>query len=57
MQSFVLDKEVNPFNVVVQAKEPRVTLTPSLALKDGKPLMAFAVQGGDTRIKTYCSFS
>ncbi len=49
MQSFVLDKEVNPFNVVAPGKRPRVTLTPSLALKDGKPLMAFAVQGGDTQ--------
>jgi gamma-glutamyltranspeptidase/glutathione hydrolase len=26
-----------------------VTLTPSLALKDGKPYIAFAVQGGDTQ--------
>lgn len=47
MQSFVLDKRQNPFNVVEPGKRPRVTLTPSLALKDGKPFLSFAVQGGD----------
>jgi gamma-glutamyltranspeptidase / glutathione hydrolase len=49
MQSFVLDADDNPFNVVAPGKQPRATLTPSLALKDGKPLLAFAVQGGDTQ--------
>ena len=48
-QSFVLDKSVNPFNVVEPGKRPRVTLTPTLAMKDGKPFMTFAVQGGDTQ--------
>jgi gamma-glutamyltranspeptidase / glutathione hydrolase len=47
MQSFVLDEAENPFNVVAPGKQPRVTLTPSLALKDGKPWLAFSVQGGD----------
>jgi gamma-glutamyltranspeptidase/glutathione hydrolase len=47
MQSFVLDPAENPFNVVVPGKRPRVTLTPSLALKDGAPWLAFAIQGGD----------
>src|SRR5438067_629016 len=47
MQSFVLDEAENPFNVLEPGKRPRATLTPSLALKDGKPLLAFAVQGGD----------
>ncbi|MEX2564905.1 MAG: gamma-glutamyltransferase [Cyclobacteriaceae bacterium] len=56
MQSFVLDKEVNPFNVVEPGKRPRVTLTPSLALKDGKPLMSFAVQGGDTQDQNLLQF-
>jgi gamma-glutamyltranspeptidase/glutathione hydrolase len=49
MQSFVTDPALNPFNVVEPGKRPRVTLTPSLAMKDGKPFMAFAVQGGDTQ--------
>ena len=49
MQSFVLDPSLNPFNVVEPGKRPRVTLTPSLAMKDGKPFLAFAVQGGDTQ--------
>jgi len=49
MQSFVLDAAENPFNVLAPGKRPRVTLTPSLALKDGKPWLAFAVQGGDAQ--------
>jgi gamma-glutamyltranspeptidase/glutathione hydrolase len=49
MQSFVLDSSFNPFNVVEPGKRPRVTLTPSLAMKDGKPFLAWAVQGGDTQ--------
>jgi gamma-glutamyltranspeptidase/glutathione hydrolase len=49
MQSFVLDSTMNPFNVVEPGKRPRVTLTPSLAMKDGKPFLSFAVQGGDTQ--------
>ena len=47
MQSFVLDAAENPFNVVAPGKRPRATLTPSLAMKDGAPYLAFAVQGGD----------
>ena len=47
MQSFVLDPTIDPFNVVEPGKRPRVTLTPSLALKDGKPFLCFGVQGGD----------
>ncbi len=49
MQSFVLYEDENPFNVVAPGKRPRATLTPSLALKDGKPFLSFAVQGGDTQ--------
>lgn len=56
MQSFVLDSTLNPFNVVAPGKRPRVTLTPSLALKDGKPYLAFAVQGGDTQDQNLLQF-
>ncbi len=49
MQSFVLDEADGPFNVVAPGKRPRVTLTPTLSLKDGEPQLAFAVQGGDTQ--------
>ena len=34
MQSFVLDSVINPFNVLEPGKRPRVTLTPTLALKE-----------------------
>ena len=56
MQSFVLDEGQNPFNVLVPGKHPRVTLTPSLAVKDGKPWLAFAVQGGDTQDQNLLQF-
>ena len=56
MQSFVLDESENPFNVVVPGKRPRATLTPSLALKDGKPFLSFAVQGGDTQDQNLLQF-
>ena len=56
MQSFVLDPAENPFNVVAPGKRPRVTLTPSLALKDGKPWLAFAVQGGDSQDQNLLQF-
>ena len=56
MQSFVLDPTENPFNVVAPGKRPRVTLTPSLALKNGKPWLAFAVQGGDSQDQNLLQF-
>ena len=56
MQSFVLDSTLNPFNVVEPGKKPRVTLTPTLAMKDGKPFLAFAVQGGDTQDQNLLQF-
>jgi gamma-glutamyltranspeptidase / glutathione hydrolase len=56
MQSFVLDAAIDPFNVVEPGKRPRVTLTPTLAMKDGKPLLAFAVQGGDTQDQNLLQF-
>jgi len=56
MQSFVLDEALNPFNVVHPGQRPRATLTPSMALKDGKPFMAFSVQGGDTQDQNLLQF-
>ncbi len=56
MQSFVLDASLNPYNVVEPGKRPRVTLTPSIALKDGKPFVSFAVQGGDTQDQNLLQF-
>ena len=56
MQSFVLDRAENPYNVLEPHKRPRVTLTPSLALKDGKPYLSFAVQGGDTQDQNLLQF-
>ena len=56
MQSFVLDEAEGPYNVVVPGKRPRATLTPSLALKDGKPFLAFSVQGGDSQDQNLLQF-
>jgi gamma-glutamyltranspeptidase/glutathione hydrolase len=55
-QSFVLDPAENPFNVIEPGKRPRATLTPSMALKDGKPYLSFAVQGGDTQDQNLLQF-
>ena len=55
-QSFVTDPAENPFNVIAPGKQPRVTLTPTLALKNGKPFLAFAVQGGDTQDQNLLQF-
>jgi len=56
MQSFVLTDKMNPYNVVQPGQRPRATLTPSIALKDGKPMMAFSVQGGDTQDQNLLQF-
>ncbi|NML37618.1 gamma-glutamyltransferase family protein [Chitinophaga sp. G-6-1-13] len=56
LQSFVLDSAICPFNVIAPGKRPRVTLTPSMALKDGKPFLSFAVQGGDTQDQNLLQF-
>ncbi len=56
MQSFVLDPAENPFNVVEPGKRPRATLTPGLALKDGRPYLSFAVQGGDSQDQNLLQF-
>ena len=56
LQSFVLDSTLNPFNVIEPGKRPRVTLTPTMALKDGKPFLSFGVQGGDTQEQNLLQF-
>jgi gamma-glutamyltranspeptidase/glutathione hydrolase len=55
-QSFVLDAFKNPFNVIEPGKRPRATLTPGIALRDGRPLLSFAVQGGDTQDQNLLQF-
>jgi gamma-glutamyltranspeptidase/glutathione hydrolase len=56
MQSFVLDPAVNPYNVLAPGKRPRATLSPSMALRDGKPFLSFAVQGGDAQDQNLLQF-
>ncbi len=56
MQSFVTDRRLNPFNVVEPGKRPRVTLTPTLAMKNGKPFLSFAVQGADGQDQNLLQF-
>jgi gamma-glutamyltranspeptidase / glutathione hydrolase len=55
-QSFVTRPEDGPYNVIEPGKRPRVTLTPTLALKDGLPFLAFAVQGGDAQDQNLLQF-
>jgi gamma-glutamyltranspeptidase/glutathione hydrolase len=55
-QSFVTRGEDGPYNVIAPGKQPRVTLTPTLALKDGAPYLSFAVQGGDTQDQNLLQF-
>jgi gamma-glutamyltranspeptidase/glutathione hydrolase len=47
MQIFDLDP-ASP-NVLVGGKRPRTTLTPTIVLKDGKPLLAISTPGGDSQ--------
>ena len=56
MQSFVLDRAEGPFNVLEPGKHPRVTLTPTLALKDNLPYLVFSVQGGDSQDQNLLQF-
>jgi gamma-glutamyltranspeptidase/glutathione hydrolase len=55
-QSFVTRAEDGPYNVIQPGKRPRVTLTPTLALKDGLPFLSFAVQGGDSQDQNLLQF-
>lgn len=46
-QAFYLDPD--RANALEPGKQPRTTLTPSLALKDGKPILAWGTPGGDVQ--------
>jgi gamma-glutamyltranspeptidase/glutathione hydrolase len=56
LQSFVTDPAEGPFNVLRPGQRPRVTLTPTMALKGGKPFLSFAVQGGDSQDQNLLQF-
>ncbi len=56
MQSFDMSPEHNPYNVLGPGKRPRATLSPSIALRDGEPFMAFSVQGGDSQDQNLLQF-
>jgi len=56
MQAFVLDAKESPFNVLEPGKRPRVTLTPTMALKNNIPFVSFAVQGGDSQDQNLLQF-
>jgi gamma-glutamyltranspeptidase/glutathione hydrolase len=45
LQTFYLDP-LHP-NALVPGKRPRITLAPTLVLRDGAPAMVFGTQGGD----------
>ena len=55
-QSFVTEAKDGPFNVIEPGKHPRVTLTPTLALKDGALYLCFSVQGGDSQDQNLLQF-
>jgi gamma-glutamyltranspeptidase / glutathione hydrolase len=55
-QSFVVNEVDNPYNVIEPGKRPRATLTPGMALKDGRPYLSFAVQGGDSQDQNLVQF-
>ena len=54
MQSFFLD--ANRSNSLRPGKQPRTTLTPTLALKGGKPFMAWGTPGGDAQDQVNLQF-
>ncbi len=53
-QSFFLD--ATRANNIEPGKRPRTTLTPTLALKDGKPFMAWGTPGGDAQDQVNLQF-
>ena len=55
-QSFVTEAKDGPFNVIEPGKHPRVTLTPTIAMRDGAPYLCFSVQGGDSQDQNLLQF-
>ena len=53
-QSFFLDQE--RANSLEPGKRPRTTLTPTLAMKDGQPFMAWGTPGGDAQDQVNLQF-
>ena len=53
-QSFFLDESRS--NSLQPGKRPRTTLTPTLAMKDGKPFMAWGTPGGDAQDQVNLQF-
>jgi len=51
-----MDPNRNPYNVLTPGQRPRATLTPSMALRNGKPFLSFAVQGGDLQDQNLLQF-
>jgi gamma-glutamyltranspeptidase/glutathione hydrolase len=47
LQSFVVTR--GHANMIEPGKRPRVTLSPTIVLKDGKPYMAMSTPGGDNQ--------
>lgn len=47
LQSFLLEE--NHPNMLMPGKRPRITLTPTLVMKDGKPFLALSTPGGDNQ--------
>lgn len=43
--------EASSINALAPGKRPRLTPNPAIALKDGKPLLAFGTPGGDVQIQ------
>ena len=43
-------------NCIEPGKRPRVTLTPTIVLKDGKPVLAMSCEGGDTQDQNQLNF-
>jgi gamma-glutamyltranspeptidase/glutathione hydrolase len=56
MQQFVGDPSMNPYNVVEPGKRPRITITPTLVMKDGHPFLSSSLPGGDVQEQMQLQF-